>query len=141
MNKYIAYVNLSHGGRKFITEINDNGCETKFNILNALLLDDENKTKARRLIKQKYPYDQCKIVKLEKYDNFLESIDNKINEIYPNHQYSGWTMLDWHKNTDEPSVVARDVASSEDVNSFKIFNDFATYVAEKIGEKHQLKKG
>lgn len=141
MSKYIVYVTFSDGKKEFVNEIHDKECDTSYNVLNALLFDEKDKTKARRLIKQKHPYGQCKVIKLEKYDGYLIPIDDKINEIYPNHQYNGWTMLDWHKNTDEPSVVARDIASSEIVNTFKAFNDFATYVAEKIGEKHQLKKG
>ena len=142
MDKYIAIIELPYGKKDYLKSFDKETkeIETTSLIQNAILINEEEKSKVRYNIRKTFPSYSFKLVKLAKYNGFFTPITSKIDEIFPNHQYDYGSMLNWKNNNDEPSLVAKEIAKSNAISDLKTFDEFAEYVANAIGEKHNLKK-
>ena len=142
MDKYIAIIELPYGNKEYIKSFDKETkeIETTSLIQNAILINEEEKSKVRYYIRKSFPSYSFKLVKLAKYDGFYAPITSKIDEIYPNHQYDCGSMLDWKHGTLESEVMAKEIAKKDDTPNFTTFDEFAEYVANAIGKKHNLRR-
>ena len=142
MDKYIAIIELPYGNKDYLKSFDKETkeIETTSLIQNAILINEEEKSKVRYYIRKTFPSYSFKLVKLAKYDGFFEPITSKIDEIYPNNQYHCGSMLDWKNGTFESEVMAKEIAKKDDTPNFTTFDEFAEYVANIIGEKHNLRR-
>ena len=142
MDKYIAIIELPYGKKDYLKSFDKETkeIETTSLIQNAILINEEEKSKVRYYIRKSFPSYSFKLVKLAKYDGFFTPITSKIDEIYPNHQYDCGSMLNWKNNNDEPSLVAKEIAKSNAISDLKTFDEFAELVANIIGGKHNLRR-
>lgn len=142
MEKYLGIINLPYGDRKYVKffDRETNKIATTSSVKDAILLDDKDKPSVRYGLRKLFPSYSFSFPKLSKFDGFFEPITSKIDEIYPNHQYDCGSMLDWKHGTLESEIMAKEIAKKEDTPNFTTFVEFAEYVANVIGGKHNLKK-
>ena len=140
MSKFIGYVEMSYGERKYVTKIDKDNktVETSSAVENAILFTEDLKPTVKRYARKIYPSNYFKLVKLEKFDDLLIPIDNKVKALYE--EYNGWDMVDWKNGTEEPVIMGREVANSEEINDIETFDEFTGIVAKKIGEKNNLEE-